>query len=145
MKKPSSFDANLIVIGAGAAGLVSAYIAAAVKAKVILIEKEKMGGDCLNTGCVPSKALIKAAKVAHLARNSGKYGVNINNVDIDFDRVMARVHEAVGEVEPHDSVERYSKLGVECIAGAANIISPHEVQVGDRVYSSRHIIVASGA
>ncbi len=139
------YDANLVVIGAGAAGLVSAYIASAVKAKVFLIEKHLMGGDCLNTGCVPSKALIRAAKLHHQIRQSERYGIVTSELSIDFDAVMARVKSVVAEVEPHDSVERYQSLGVDCISGEATIVTPNLVKVGDREISTRHIIVATGA
>lgn len=139
------YDANLVVIGAGAAGLVSAYIAAAIKAKVFLIEKHRMGGDCLNTGCVPSKALIRAAKLRYQIQRAPEFGVNVENVAVDFARVMSRVKQVVADVEPHDSVERYSDLGVDCLQGEAKILSPHVVMVGDRKISTRHIIVATGA
>ncbi len=139
------YDANLVVIGAGAAGLVSAYIASAVKAKVFLIEKHLMGGDCLNTGCVPSKALIRAAKLYHQIQNSERYGIVSSEVAVDFNAVMERVKSVVAEVEPHDSVERYESLGVDCVSGEATIVTPHLVRVGDREISTRHIIVATGA
>lgn len=144
-KKPKQFDANLVVIGAGAAGLVSSYIAAAVKAKVFLIEKHRMGGDCLNTGCVPSKALIRAAKAAHDVRSSDRFGVISSEPEVDFEKVMSRVHEVIGQVEPHDSVERYESLGVECLKGEAKILSPYEVEVDQRVLRTRKIIIAAGA
>jgi len=144
-KKPDEYDYNMVVIGAGAAGLVTSYICAAVKSKVALIEKDKMGGDCLNTGCVPSKALIKAAKVVHSAKTSEKFGVSVENISIDFKKVMGRVHNVIADVEPHDSVERYSSLGVECVAGEAEIISPWEVKVGDRILKTKNITIATGA
>ncbi|WP_245929286.1 dihydrolipoyl dehydrogenase [Agarilytica rhodophyticola] len=144
-KNSNKYDANLVVIGAGSGGLVSAYIAAAVKAKVFLIEKAHMGGDCLNTGCVPSKALIRAAKACHQAKHANRYGVHVDNVQVDFAAVMARVHEVIKEIEPHDSVERYTSLGVNCIQGEAKILSPNKVVVGDRELTTRHIIVATGA
>lgn len=143
-KKPKHFDANLIVIGAGSGGLVAAYIAAAVKAKVILVEKDLMGGDCLNTGCVPSKALIKAAKVAHQTRNAQHLGINAQP-EIDFAKVMQHVKGAVKQIEPHDSVERYTSLGVDCVQGEAEIISPYEVRVNGKVLAAKNIIVATGA
>ena len=128
-KRPASYDYNLVVIGAGSAGLVSAYIAAATKAKVALIEKHKMGGDCLNTGCVPSKALIRSAKLlSHIAR-SREFGIDQASAKVDFADVMERVSRVVREVEPHDSVERYEALGVDCIAGTAKITSPWTVEV----------------
>ncbi len=139
------YDANLVVIGAGAAGLVSAYIASAIKAKVFLIEKHLMGGDCLNTGCVPSKALIRAAKFHHQIQQGERYGIVSSDVSIDFEAVMGRVKSVVAEVEPHDSVERYQGLGVDCVSGEATIVTPNLVKVGDREISTRHIIVATGA
>ncbi len=144
-KKPKSFDYNLIVIGAGSAGLVSAYIAAAVKAKVVLIEKDKMGGDCLNTGCVPSKALIRSARLLSDARASKNFGVESLTAQFDFADVMARVQAVVAKVEPHDSVQRYEALGVNCINGAAKLVSPWTVEVNGKTLSARSIIIATGA
>ncbi|MGM0429522.1 MAG: FAD-dependent oxidoreductase [Pseudomonadota bacterium] len=148
-KKPKSFDNNLVVIGAGSAGLVSAYIASAVKAKVTLIEKHKMGGDCLNTGCVPSKALLHVAELAHNARNSSRVGVNVKEVSVDFKQVMQQVKSVIKEIEPHDSVERYTKLGVNVEQGEARIVSPWEVDVisnGEtKRITTRSIIIATGA
>src|SRR6267378_2122384 len=144
--KPARFDRNLVVIGAGSAGLVSAYIAAAVKAKVTLIEKDRMGGDCLNTGCVPSKALIKSARVLAQMRRAGEYGLRAPAVEFDFAEVMERVQRVVRAVEPHDSVERYTQLGVECIHGEARITSPWTVQIdGQRTLTTRAIVIAAGA
>ncbi len=144
-KKPKKFDANLVVIGAGSGGLVSAYIAAAVKAKVVLIEKHKMGGDCLNTGCVPSKALIKAAKTQHTINKAHELGIENTASTVNFPKVMQRVHRVIDSIEPHDSVERYTKLGVECVQGEATILSPFEVQVNNKVITTKNIIIASGA
>ncbi len=144
-RKPARFDYNVVVIGAGSAGLVSSYIAAAIKAKVALIEKHKMGGDCLNTGCVPSKALIRSARLLADARDSAKLGIRKVEVQFDFAEVMERVQRVVAEVEPHDSIERYTGLGVECISGTARIVSPWEVEVEGRKLSTRSIIIASGA
>lgn len=144
-KKPSHFEYNTVVIGAGAAGLVSSYISAAVKAKVALIESNKMGGDCLNYGCVPSKALIKSAKVAHLIKNSSKYGIESNISPLDFNAVMMRVKNAITGIEPHDSEDRYSKLGVDCFSAKAEVLSPFEVKVNDKVLTTKNIIIASGA
>ncbi len=147
--RPARFDRNLVVIGGGSAGLVSAYIAAAVKAKVTLVEKHKMGGDCLNTGCVPSKALIKSAKLVATMRHAGDYGLKNAQVDFDFAEVMERVQRVVREVEPHDSVERYTALGVECVTGTAKITSPWSVEItdtaGKRTLTTRGIIIAAGA
>lgn len=152
-KRPDRFDRNLVVIGAGSAGLVTAYIAAAVKAKVTLIEKNRMGGDCLNTGCVPSKALIRSAKLLHQARQSERYGIRAMHADLDFAEVMQRVQRVIERIEPHDSVERYASLGVECLRGEARIRSPWEVEVRPPegagappiVIRTRHIVVAAGA
>lgn len=143
--QPAAYDYNLIVIGAGSAGLVSSYIAAAVKAKVALIEKHRMGGDCLNTGCVPSKALIRSAKVAHDLRRAADFGLTGASVEVDFAKVMDRVKGVIAQVAPHDSVERYRGLGVDCIEGAAQIVSPYEVEVNGRRLTTKSIIVATGA
>ncbi|WP_417442336.1 FAD-dependent oxidoreductase [Idiomarina abyssalis] len=148
-KKPKSFDNNLVVIGAGSAGLVSAYIASAVKAKVTLIEKHKMGGDCLNTGCVPSKALLHVAELAHNARNASRVGVSVGKVSVDFKQVMQQVQSVIKDIEPHDSVERYTKLGVNVEQGEARIVSPWEVDVTSngetKRITTRSIIIATGA
>ncbi|SHJ44732.1 Pyruvate/2-oxoglutarate dehydrogenase complex, dihydrolipoamide dehydrogenase (E3) component [Malonomonas rubra DSM 5091] len=144
-QRPQKFDYNLVVLGAGSAGLVSSYIAAAVKAKVALIEKHKMGGDCLNTGCVPSKALIRSAKMLSYAKRAKEFGFEKAEVEFDFARVMERVQQVVEKVEPHDSVERYTGLGVEVIAGEAKITSPWTVEVNGQVLTSRSIIIATGA
>lgn len=144
-RKPARFDYNLLVVGAGAGGLVTSYIAAAVKARVALIEQHKMGGDCLNTGCVPSKALIRSARFAVEQRNAGELGFSPSQSRADFAAVMARVATVIKEVEPHDSVERYQGLGVECIQGRARLVSPWELEVDGRRLSSRHIVIATGA
>jgi pyruvate/2-oxoglutarate dehydrogenase complex dihydrolipoamide dehydrogenase (E3) component/uncharacterized membrane protein YdjX (TVP38/TMEM64 family) len=149
-QKPKRFDRNLVVIGAGAGGLVSAYIAAAVKAKVTLVEAHKMGGDCLNYGCVPSKALIKSAKVAQQMRHADQYGLEPATPQFSFRAVMARVHRIIAEVEPHDSVERYTGLGVEVLQGYAKIIDPWTVDIalndgGSQRLTTRAIVIAAGA
>ena len=141
----SGYDANLVVIGAGSAGLVSAYIAAAVKARVILIERGKMGGDCLNTGCVPSKSLIASARLLHQIRHSERWGIRKADAEFEFSDVMARVRSVIAAVEPNDSVERYTGLGVEVIQGEATVRSPTEVEVNGRVITTRNIILATGA
>ena len=147
--KPKRFDRNLIVIGAGSAGLVTAYIAAAVKAKVTLIEKHRMGGDCLNTGCVPSKALIRSAKLLSHMRRSPEFGIRKAAAEFDFAEVMDRVQRVIREVAPHDSVERYTGLGVDVIQGIAKITSPWTVAVttaeGTRTLTTRAIVIAAGA
>jgi pyruvate/2-oxoglutarate dehydrogenase complex dihydrolipoamide dehydrogenase (E3) component/uncharacterized membrane protein YdjX (TVP38/TMEM64 family) len=148
-QRPRRFDRNLIVIGGGSAGLVSAYIAAAVKAKVTLVEKDRMGGDCLNTGCVPSKALIRTARLLAQVRNAQAYGLKSASAEVDFVQVMERVRRVVREIEPHDSAERYRGLGVECIKGEARITSPWTVEIGagpeKRTLSTRAIVIAAGA
>jgi len=150
--KPTHFDANLIVIGAGSAGLVTAYVAAASRAQVVLIEAERMGGDCLNTGCVPSKALIRSGRVAALARRATEFGLAsappAGGAATDFPRVMARVRRVVERIEPHDSVERYTALGVECVQGKAQLTSPWTVTVatsaGERTIAALNIVLATG-
>ncbi|MCF5854720.1 FAD-dependent oxidoreductase [Aeromonas veronii] len=144
-RKPACYDYNLLVIGAGAGGLVTSYIAAAVKAKVALIEKHKMGGDCLNSGCVPSKALIRSARFAAEQRKADELGFSPSHSRADFAAVMERVAEVIKEVEPHDSIERYQGLGVECIEGEARLVSPWEVEVNGQRLASRHIVIATGA
>jgi pyruvate/2-oxoglutarate dehydrogenase complex dihydrolipoamide dehydrogenase (E3) component/uncharacterized membrane protein YdjX (TVP38/TMEM64 family) len=143
--KPAQFDRNLVVIGAGSGGLVSAYIAAAVKANVSLIEKHAMGGDCLNTGCVPSKALIRSAKLAAEVNRAHALGYNEASASVNFARVMDRIQRVIGDIEPHDSVERYTGLGVEVHQGAATILSPWEVEVNGQTLTTRNIIIAAGA
>ena len=149
-KKPPTFDRNLVVIGAGAGGLVSAYIAAAVKAKVTLVEGHKMGGDCLNYGCVPSKTLIRSAKLARQIRTADRFGIKGALGTVDFAAVMQRVQDVIRTIEPHDSVERYTQLGVEVLQGHARITSPWSVEValadgGSRTLTTRNIIIAAGA
>lgn len=149
-QRPRRFDRNLVVIGGGAAGLVTAYIGAAVKAKVTLVEAHKMGGDCLNYGCVPSKALIKSARVAHQMRNADRYGLSAAEPEFSFSKVMARVHEVVRTVAPHDSVARYTELGVEVLEGYARIVDPWTVEVklksgATQRLSTRSIVIATGA
>ncbi len=156
--KPKTFDRNLVVIGAGAGGLVSAYIAAAVKAKVTLVETHKMGGDCLNYGCVPSKALIKSAKLAHQMRHGSKYGLADTPPVFSFKAVMQRIHAVIAAIEPHDSIERYTGLGVEVLQGYAKIVNPWTVEVAlndgtdgqtargaVQVLTTRSIVIAAGA
>lgn len=149
-QRPKKFDRNLVVIGGGAAGLVSAYIGAAVKAKVTLIEAHKMGGDCLNYGCVPSKALIKSARIAHQIRHGEHYGLTSIEPDFSFRKVMERVHAVIRAVAPHDSVQRYTELGVEVLQGYARIADPWTVEVklnsGEtQRLTTRSIVIATGA
>lgn len=143
--KPKSFDRNLVVIGGGAAGLVSAYIGAVTRAKVTLIEQHKMGGDCLNYGCVPSKAVLRSAKLlSHISR-SQDFGVRAASADFDFAEIMERVQQVIRDIEPHDSPERYESMGVEVIQGRARITSPWTVEVDGRVLTTRAIVIAAGA
>ena len=148
--RPAKYEYNLVAIGAGSAGLVSAYIAAAVKAKVALVERHRMGGDCLNTGCVPSKALIRTAKLLSHIRRSKEFGVRGASAEFDFAEAMERVQAVIRAIEPHDSVERYTKLGVDCVSGTARITSPWTVEVtgegGEkRVLTTKNIVIAAGA
>jgi pyruvate/2-oxoglutarate dehydrogenase complex dihydrolipoamide dehydrogenase (E3) component/uncharacterized membrane protein YdjX (TVP38/TMEM64 family) len=148
--RPARFERNLVVIGAGAAGLVTAYIAAAVKARVTLVEAGRMGGDCLNTGCVPSKALIRSARLAHHIRHAERYGLEPAEPAIDFRKLMARVRAVIRKIEPHDSIERYHALGVEVLQGRARIVDPWTVEValkdgGARRLTTRSIVIATGA
>ncbi|MEY3915463.1 MAG: hypothetical protein RLZZ103_962 [Pseudomonadota bacterium] len=144
--KPKRFDRNLIVIGAGSAGLVSAYIASMVKAKVTLVEAHDMGGDCLNTGCVPSKALIKSAKVAHQVADSARFGIQSGAPVIDFPAVMRRVRDVITAIEPHDSVERFTGLGVDCVKGYACFVDPWTIEIdGARRLTAKSFIIATGA
>ncbi|MBC8401259.1 MAG: dihydrolipoyl dehydrogenase [Candidatus Marinimicrobia bacterium] len=144
-KRPKKFDYNIVVIGAGSGGLVVAYIAAAVKAKVALIEKQKMGGDCLNTGCVPSKALLRSAKMLHYAKRAEDWGFKSTEVNFDFADVMERVQGIIKQIEPHDSVERFTSLGVEVFEGEAQVVDPFRVRVNGVTLTTRNIILASGA
>jgi dihydrolipoamide dehydrogenase len=143
--RPRRFDYDLVVIGAGSAGLVTAYLAAAARARVALVEKGEMGGDCLNTGCVPSKALIRTARAVAEARRAAELGIGRMDVEVDFAQVMERVQRVVRQVAPHDSVERYTALGVECVHGEARLASPWTVRVGERVLTARAIVLATGA
>ncbi len=143
--RPTGFDYNLVVIGGGSAGLVASYIAAAVNAKVALVEADKMGGDCLNTGCVPSKSLIAGTKLLSRVKRADAFGFHQGELQFDFSRVMERVQSIIKKVEPHDSIERYTDLGVTCIRGRAHIVSPFEVRVNDKILTTRNIIVATGA
>ena len=149
-QKPAKFDRNMVVIGAGAAGLVTSYIAAAVKAKVTLVERHKMGGDCLNTGCVPSKALIRSAKLLSQMANSKHYGITSARAEFSFAEAMERVQRVIQDIAPHDSVERYTDLGVEVLEATAKIVSPWEVEITDsngqtQRLTTRSIVIAAGA
>ncbi|SVB62726.1 uncharacterized protein METZ01_LOCUS215580, partial [marine metagenome] len=141
----AKFDYNIIVIGGGSAGLVSAYIASATKSKVALIEKNKMGGDCLNTGCVPSKALIRSSKILSYIKRHQEFGIKSATAQFDFANIMERVQTVIKKVEPHDSIERYTSLGVNCFTGQAKVLSPHEVEVNGKIITTKNIIIATGA
>jgi len=148
--RPKRFDRNLVVIGAGAGGLVSAYIAAAVKAKVTLVEAKKMGGDCLNYGCVPSKALIRTAKVAHQMRHAAAFGIAPAAGAVDFKAVMQRVQQVIADIAPHDSVERYTALGVDVVQGYAKLVNPWTVEItrndgSTQTLTTRSVVIAAGA
>lgn len=148
--RPKKFDRNLVVIGAGAAGLVSSYIAATVKARVTLVEASKMGGDCLNYGCVPSKALIRSARIAHQMRGADAYGLEAIDPRYSFRRVMQRIHAIIAAIEPHDSVERYTGLGVDVVQGYARIVDPWTVEIQKKDgqvqrLTTRSIVIAAGS
>ncbi len=143
-KKPKHFDNNLVVIGAGSGGLVAALIGATVKAKVTLIERHRMGGDCLNTGCVPSKTLLRSAKMLSYAARAKEYGFKRADVTFEFEDVMARVRRVIEKIEPNDSVERYTELGVNCVLGDARITSPYSVEVDNQEITTRNIVIATG-
>lgn len=142
--KPTRFDQDIVVLGAGSGGLVTSYIGAVVKAKVTLIEKHKMGGDCLNTGCVPSKALIRSGKLMHNIKNCEKYGIQNAHGEVDFKKTMQRVHDVIAKIEPHDSVERYTSLGVNVVEGEGRITSPWTVEVNGQILTTRNIVIATG-
>ncbi len=144
-QKPEYFDTNVVVLGGGSAGLVAALIVAGAKARVMLIEKHKMGGDCLNTGCVPSKTLIRSGKIFSYLRRAEEYGLRAVSGEVDFPAVMNRVQQVIKTIEPHDSVERFTSLGVECEQGEARILTPYQVEVNGRVINTRSIIIATGA
>jgi pyruvate/2-oxoglutarate dehydrogenase complex dihydrolipoamide dehydrogenase (E3) component/uncharacterized membrane protein YdjX (TVP38/TMEM64 family) len=149
-KKPTHFDRNVVVIGAGSAGLVTSYIAAAVKAKVTLIEKHKMGGDCLNTGCVPSKSMIASAKLLNRMKRSKEFGIESAVATWNFADVMERIQRVVNEIEPHDSIARYSSMGVDCVTGTAKIVSPWEIEIiredgSKQKLTTKNIVIAAGA
>lgn len=143
--RPKQFDANVVVIGAGSAGLVASLIVAGARAKVVLIEKHRMGGDCLNTGCVPSKTLIRSARIAAYLKRGAEFGLHNVSAEVNFPSVMQGVRDVISRIEPHDSVERFTSLGVECVLGQAQIVSPYTVTVNGRRINTRSIIVATGA
>jgi pyruvate/2-oxoglutarate dehydrogenase complex dihydrolipoamide dehydrogenase (E3) component/uncharacterized membrane protein YdjX (TVP38/TMEM64 family) len=143
-RRPRRFDVDLLVIGGGAAGLVAAQTGVALAAKVALVERARMGGECLNTGCVPSKALLRSARAAAEARAAMQHGVRVDGVAVDFEAVMHRVRAAIAQIAPHDSMERYRALGVDCIAGSARLLSPWQAEVGDRRITARGIVLATG-
>lgn len=142
--KPENFDTNMVVIGAGSGGLVTSYIAAAAGAKVTLVEKHRMGGDCLNTGCVPSKALIRSSRIRSYLDRSAEFGIETVAVGVNFPAVMQRVREVIARIEPHDSVDRYTALGVDCIQGKATITSPWTVDIDGRTITTQNIVIAAG-
>lgn len=144
-KRPEHFDANVVVLGGGSAGLVASLIVAGAKARVVLIEKHKMGGDCLNTGCVPSKTLIRSGRIHSYLRRASEYGLRNVSGEVDFNAVMERVQGVIKTIEPHDSVERFNSLGVDCEIGEARILNPFQVEVNGRVINTRSIIIATGA
>lgn len=141
----AKYDYNLIVIGAGSAGLVASLVSATAGAKTMLVESNRMGGDCLHTGCVPSKTLIASARIAQEVRNASQYGIETVQASTNFSAVMQRVHEAIAQIQPHDSVERYTSLGVDCRSGHARVVDPHSVEVNSERYTTKSIVLATGA
>ena len=139
------YDYNLIVIGGGSGGLVASYMAATLKARVLLIEQQKMGGDCLNTGCVPSKALLQTAKRIHEIKHSQHLGIKKSECEFDFLDVLKRIQSVIKKIEPHDSTERYTKLGVQCLQGKAFLKTPHSVEVNGKTYTGKAFVIATGA
>jgi len=144
-KKPKRFDANVVVVGGGSAGLVTSLIVAGAKAKVVLVEKHRMGGDCLYTGCVPSKSIIRSGRIMEYIRRAEDYGIVDAAGKVDFAAVMRRVQTVIETIEPHDSPERFTSLGVECVSGAARLLSPYEVEVEGKRITTESIVIASGA
>ena len=144
-RKPKKFDVNAVVIGAGAAGLVSSIIFAGGRGKVVLIEQGKMGGDCLNTGCIPSKSLIRTSRLMFDISHASEFGIEVGDREVNFREVIERIKKVIKSIEPHDSIERLTSLGVECIGGSARIESPYLVSVNDKKISTRTIIIATGA
>ena len=136
---------HLIVIGGGSGGLVCAAGAAGLGAKVALIEKHKMGGDCLNTGCVPSKAIIRSAKIIHDTQTAERFGLKAHNFDIKLDSVLASVREVQEKIAPHDSVERFTSLGVDVHLGEYRFISPHQISNGKETLKAKRFCIATGA
>ena len=141
----SKYDYNLIVIGAGSAGLIASLVGATAGAKTMLVEADRMGGDCLHTGCVPSKTLIASARIAHQVRNASRFGIETIGTVTNFSAVMQRVHQAIAQIQPHDSVERYTSLGVHCRSGHARVIDAHCVAVDNERFTTRSIVLATGA
>ncbi|MBL6752990.1 MAG: FAD-dependent oxidoreductase [Pseudomonadales bacterium] len=144
-KKPKRFDANVVVVGGGSAGLVTSLIVAGAKARVVLVEKHRMGGDCLHTGCVPSKSIIRSGRIMEYIRRAEDYGIVDAAGKVDFAAVMRRVQTVIETIEPHDSPERFTSLGVECVSGAARLLSPYEVEVEGKRITTESIVIASGA
>ncbi|MDP4783706.1 MAG: FAD-dependent oxidoreductase [Gammaproteobacteria bacterium] len=144
-KKPKRFDANVVVVGGGSAGLVTSLIVAGAKARVVLVEKHRMGGDCLYTGCVPSKSIIRSGRIMEYIRRAEDYGIVDAAGKVDFAAVMRRVQTVIETIEPHDSPERFTSLGVECVSGAARLLSPYEVEVEGKRITTESIVIASGA
>ena len=136
---------DLAVIGAGTGGLVTAAGAAQFGAKVALIERDKLGGECLYTGCVPSKALIHCAKVASLVRRAGTFGIDVPTPSIDFPRVMAYVRQVIETIGQHDSPERFQRLGIDVIHGKASFVDTATLQVGEQQLTSKQFVIATGS
>jgi len=136
---------DLCVIGAGSGGLSVAAAAAQFGVPVVLIEKGRMGGDCLNYGCVPSKALLAAAKAAHAVRTASRFGVDCASPEVDFTAVRRHVRGVVNAIAPHDSAERFAGLGVEVVRAEARFVGPREISAGNRTIRTRRVVIATGS
>jgi pyruvate/2-oxoglutarate dehydrogenase complex dihydrolipoamide dehydrogenase (E3) component len=136
---------DLVIIGGGSAGLVVASIAAQLKAKVALVERDRLGGDCLWFGCVPSKSLIHASRLAYEMRHADRFGIFGGEIEVDFAKAIAHVQQVIATIQPHDSLERFQGLGVEVISGAGTFISPHQFEVNGRILKARAFVISTGS
>jgi pyruvate/2-oxoglutarate dehydrogenase complex dihydrolipoamide dehydrogenase (E3) component len=136
---------NVVVIGAGTAGLVTAAGTAGLGGRVALIERNLMGGDCLNFGCVPSKALISSARFIQQIRESEKWGLDRQEPQFVFEKIFARMRERRAKIAPNDSQERFESLGVDVFRGEAKFISPHEIELNGRRLRAKNFVIATGS
>lgn len=141
----AKYNYNVIVIGGGSGGLVASLVASSLRAKILLIEKHKMGGDCLNTGCVPSKTFLKSARRVYEIQNSGKLGIKSGSCEFEFSHIMERVQSVIKMIAPKDSKERYEGLGVKCVKGEAHFEGLHTVRAAGQSFTAKSFIIATGA